>query len=81
MPRRRRGFATIEIFIVSPVILAIGIGVTYLLRWLFTTTHWTTWIPTLLFGIPFLVVYGLIVPMIICGEARERIRNRNTAAK
>lgn len=81
MPRRRRAFATIEIFIVSPVILAIGIGATYLLRWLFTTTHWTTWIPTLLLGIPFLVVYGLIVPMIISGEARERIRNRNTAAK
>ena len=72
MRHRRRGFATFEIFIVSPFILAIGIGATYLVRWLFSTTHWTTWIPTMVFGIPFFVAYGLIVPMIIYGVSDER---------
>ena len=76
MRNKRRGFATFEIFIVSPFILAIGLAVTFLLRWLLSTSHSATWIPTMVLGIPFFVAYGLIVPMIMYGAARERIRER-----
>ncbi len=30
-----------------------------MLQWLLSTSHWTTWIPTMVFGIPFFVAYGL----------------------
>lgn len=72
MRQRRSGFAIVEPFIVSLFLLAFGIAATYLLRWSLSTTHWTTWIPTVVFGIPFLIFYGLIVPMIIYRNWRER---------
>lgn len=73
--RRRGGFATIEIFVVSPVFLAIGLAATFSVRWLFQTSHWSTWAPTVLLGIPFLIVYGVIVPMIAYAILKERLGN------
>ena len=80
----RRGFATFEIFIVSPLILAFGVAVTLILRWTKETTHWTTWLPTILFAIPFAVAYGTIVPLTLYTMVRARLqkqakRNRDIA--
>ena len=73
-PCRKSGFATYEIFIVSPIILAIGIGVTLLVRWLSDTTHWATFLPAALAAIPFLATYGLLLPMICLGELLHKKR-------
>lgn len=62
----------IEPFLVSPVILAIGWGLSLALRWLFGTTHWLTWLPTTLFAIPFLVFFGLIPSMALVTEMKCR---------
>jgi hypothetical protein len=72
--RCRRGFATFEIFYVSPIFLAVGIGSTYVARWLFGTTHWSTWTPTAVLGIPLCVAYGFLVPLGLYGALRERFR-------
>lgn len=68
----RRGFATIEPFIVSPVILAIGFVISVTVRWLLGTTHWLTWIPTIVLALPFMFFFVFIPTMAIVTELKQR---------
>lgn len=68
----RRGFATIEPFLVSPLILALGVGITLAMRWLLGTTHWLTWLPSVVFAIPFLFFFGFVPAMVIVTELKRR---------
>ena len=69
----RRGFATIEIFLVTPLLLGVGVAVSLVIGWLSGTFHWAVWTPALLLGAPFLVVYGCIVPAILFSAVSERL--------
>ena len=69
---RRRGFGGHEYLVTTPIMLAIGIAITYATRWLLSTDHWLTWIPTGLLAVPFLVIYGVRVPMSIIAILKEK---------
>ncbi len=68
----RRGFATIEPFIVSPVILVMGFVISVVVRWLLGTTHWLTWIPTIVFALPFMFFFGFVPTVAVVTELKQR---------
>ena len=61
---RRRAFALIEPFVIAPIMLVVGLAITFAIRWLLSTDHWTTWIPTVILGIPFLIFDCILLPRI-----------------
>lgn len=68
----RRGFATIEPFIVSPVIFAIGICLSFAVRWLFGASHWLTWLRETFLAIPFMIFIGLVPLMALLTKTKRR---------
>jgi hypothetical protein len=69
--RSRSGFAIIEPFLVTPVFLLVGFGTSMVIRTWFESTHWLTWIPTIVLGLPFAMFYGLVPIMALASSLRD----------
>ncbi|QDU54672.1 hypothetical protein Pan181_08550 [Aeoliella mucimassa] len=75
-PRSGEGFATFEIFVISPILLVVGAVTTFFIRTMASTSHWSTWTPQVVLGIPFLVAYGWITPLAIFRGASSYLREK-----
>lgn len=63
--KSKAGFATIEPFIVSFILVIVGVVISLSLRWMLSTVNLACWIPAIIFSIPAVFFLGFVPFMIL----------------
>ena len=70
----------LEPFIASPIMAIIGYLISIGLQHFLKTTYWTIWIPFLLFSLPFIFFYLIVIPILIFKGIKEKLNhNKNNS--
>ena len=56
-------FNFLEPFLVSPILAALGFLLSKAFQYLTSSEHFLTWTPLVILGIPFVIFWGLIIPL------------------